>query len=66
MLIRIDVGDARPLYEQIVLQLRAAITDGSLAGGDRLPPAKELAWVLARLTGPLPGWFPSLEGMKWR
>jgi GntR family transcriptional regulator len=43
MLIRIDASDARPLYEQIVLQLRAAIADGSLAGGDRLPPAKELA-----------------------
>ena len=43
MLIRIDSADARPLYEQIELQLRAAIADGSLAGGDRLPPAKELA-----------------------
>jgi GntR family transcriptional regulator len=43
MLIRIDASDARPLYEQIVLQLRAALADGSLAGGDRLPPAKELA-----------------------
>jgi DNA-binding transcriptional regulator YhcF (GntR family) len=46
MLIRIDAGDARPLYEQIALQLRAAIADGSLTGGDRLPPAKELAGAI--------------------
>ena len=43
MLIRIDPGDPRPLYEQISLQVRGAIGDGSLASGDRLPPAKELA-----------------------
>jgi GntR family transcriptional regulator len=43
MLIRIDPADPRPLYEQIELQVRAAIGHGSLASGDRLPPAKELA-----------------------
>jgi GntR family transcriptional regulator len=43
MLIRIDPGDARPLYEQIELQVRAAIGDGSLTAGERLPPARELA-----------------------
>ena len=42
MLIRIDPADPRPLYEQIELQVRAAIGDGSLASGDRLPPAREL------------------------
>jgi GntR family transcriptional regulator len=43
MLIRIDPGDPRPLYEQISLQVRGAIGDGSLSSGDRLPSAKELA-----------------------
>jgi GntR family transcriptional regulator len=43
MLIRIDPADPRPLYEQIGRRVRAAIGDGSLAGGDRLPPARELA-----------------------
>lgn len=43
MLIRIDPGDPRPLYEQIELQVRAAIGDGSLQPGERLPPARELA-----------------------
>jgi GntR family transcriptional regulator len=43
MLIRIDPGDPRPLYEQVELQLRAAIGDGALTPGERLPPARELA-----------------------
>lgn len=43
MLIRIDPGDPRPLYEQIELQVRAALGDGSLPPGERLPPARELA-----------------------
>ena len=43
MLIRIDPGDPRPLYEQIELQVRAAIGDGLLVPGGKLPPARELA-----------------------
>ena len=43
MLIRIDQADPRPLYEQIELQVRTAIGDGSLPPGERLPPARELA-----------------------
>jgi DNA-binding transcriptional regulator YhcF (GntR family) len=43
MLIRIDPGDPRPLYEQIELQVRAAIGDGSLVAGERLPTARDLA-----------------------
>jgi GntR family transcriptional regulator len=43
MLIRIDPGDPRPLYEQIELQVRAAIGDGLIVAGERLPPARDLA-----------------------
>src|ERR1700744_1624594 len=44
MLIRIDPGDSRPLYEQVELQGRAAIGGGGLpAAGGRRPPARELA-----------------------
>jgi GntR family transcriptional regulator len=43
VLIRIDTSNARPLYEQIAVQVRGAIISGDVAGGDRLPAAKELA-----------------------
>ena len=43
MLIRIDPSDPSPLYEQIELQVRSAIGDGSLPPGERLPTARELA-----------------------
>ena len=43
MLIRIDPGDPRPLHQQIELQVRSAIGDGSLPPGERLPPARDLA-----------------------
>jgi GntR family transcriptional regulator len=43
VLIRIDTSNARPLYEQIAVQVRGAIISGEVGGGDRLPAAKELA-----------------------
>ena len=43
MLLRVSSTSPVPLYEQIADQLRDAIADGSLAPGDRLVPAKELA-----------------------
>ena len=54
MLIRIDPGDPRPLYEQIELQVRAAIGDGSLVPGERLP-SDLTVWAapLARSLGAL-------------
>lgn len=43
MLVRILGGDDAPIYAQIASQLRRAITEGKVAEGERLPPARELA-----------------------
>lgn len=43
MLINIDHSSSQSLHDQIAGQIRAAIANGSLGPGDRLPPARELA-----------------------
>jgi GntR family transcriptional regulator len=43
MLITIDKDDARPLYLQIVIQLKEQIRKGTLKQGDELPSVRELA-----------------------
>ncbi len=43
MLISIDKNDARPLYLQIVIQLKEQIRQGRLKSGDELPSVRELA-----------------------
>lgn len=43
MLIKVDTTAREALADQIAAQVRAAVVAGSLAGGDRLPPARELA-----------------------
>jgi GntR family transcriptional regulator len=43
MKIRVDTADARPAYEQIVLQIEQAIASGQLAPGKPLPPIRQLA-----------------------
>lgn len=43
MIIRTDPSDPTPIYRQIALQTAAQIRDGTLARGERLPTAAELA-----------------------
>lgn len=43
MIWTIDTADSVPLYEQIVVQIRRAISEGELSVGDRLPAARQLA-----------------------
>jgi GntR family transcriptional regulator len=43
MLITIDKNDARPLYLQIVIQIKEQIRKGALKIGDELPSVRELA-----------------------
>lgn len=43
MLVNIDLRDARPLYLQIVDEIRRAIVTGTLGAEDPLPSVRELA-----------------------
>ena len=43
----IDHGDPTPLHEQVAAEIRRAIAEGQAAPGERLPPARDLAAVLA-------------------
>jgi len=41
--IHIDVGDVRPVYEQIVSQIESAVKSGALPPSTRLPAIRQLA-----------------------
>jgi GntR family transcriptional regulator len=43
----IDLKDPRPLYQQVVDGIKAAIARGELAPGDALPSVRDLAETLA-------------------
>jgi GntR family transcriptional regulator len=43
MKISVDTANARPVYEQIVLQIEQAIESGQLPPGKALPPIRQLA-----------------------
>ena len=46
MFVTLDPRDERPLYQQIVDQVRRALLDGTLRAGDPLPSVRELAGEL--------------------
>jgi GntR family transcriptional regulator len=43
MLIRIDATRSTPLFEQVASAVRAAIIDGRVVGGERLPSSRQVA-----------------------
>jgi GntR family transcriptional regulator len=47
MLGSIDRRDPTPLHDQVAAQIRRAIADGEAKSGERLPPARDLAAVMA-------------------
>lgn len=47
MLESIDRSDPTPLHDQVAAQIRRAIADGEAKPGERLPPARDLAAVMA-------------------
>ena len=46
MLFRVDQASTVSIAEQLAVQVRSAVSDGTLAPGSRLPPARELASAL--------------------
>ena len=45
--VKVDKADPTDLYEQVAAEIRRAIAEGEANPGERLPPAKDLAAVLA-------------------
>src|SRR5213595_773379 len=45
--VKVDRSEPTDLYEQVAAEIRRAIAEGEASPGDRLPPAKDLAAVLA-------------------
>jgi GntR family transcriptional regulator len=44
--VKVDRDDSLDLHEQVAGEIRRAIADGEAKPGERLPPAKDLAYVL--------------------
>jgi GntR family transcriptional regulator len=45
--VKIDRADRTDLNEQVAAEIRRAIADGEIGPGERLPPARDLAAVIA-------------------
>lgn len=60
-----DFRDSRPLYEQIISQIRQQINSGILQEGDRLPSVRELASSLSINPNTIQRAYRELEASGW-
>ncbi len=60
-LLRVDMGDPTPPYEQLRRQLAGLIGSGALTAGDRLPPLRQLAADLGLAVGTVARAYRELE-----
>jgi GntR family transcriptional regulator len=43
MFLQLDISSSKPLYQQLIDQVKFAVASGRLRAGDRLPPIRDLA-----------------------
>ena len=61
-MIQLDIGDHRPLYEQIRDKLKEMIIAGLLSENDKIPSVRELAGILAINPNTIQKAYRELEG----
>ena len=54
MFVTVDERDARPLYQQLVDEIKTLIARGELEQGTLLPPVRQVASTLALTSIPSP------------
>ena len=64
-MIHLDYRDARPIYSQIVDNIRSQMTAGILEPGDKLPSVRELASELAINPNTIQRAYRELEADGW-
>ena len=64
-MIHLDYRDVRPIYAQIISNIKEQITAGILHTGDRLPSVRELASELAINPNTIQRAYRSLEAEGW-
>ena len=64
-MIHLNSRDPRPIYEQIMDNLRRLIISGGVASGDRLPSVRELAAQLAINPNTIQRSYRALEAEGW-
>ncbi len=61
----LDFRDSRPLYEQIIAQIRQQIQNGILQEGDQLPSVREMAGSLSLNPNTIQRAYRELEHAGW-